>query len=294
MNKKTFLVPAVVVFCVCIAAFVSIAGGAGGIEYADYPVFVLCAAMAFAINWAAFIPANIAKTERYYDLTGSFTYLSVIALAVVLAPTLDLRAKLVAVLVVVWALRLGTFLFRRISRDGKDDRFDAIKHNAPRFFLTWTLQALWVVMTAACALAILTSSNPQPIGIVGYIGVGVWVFGFVIEVVADQQKSAFKRENVGQGSDKFIQSGLWSWSRHPNYFGEITLWAGIALIAMPILSGWQWVVLISPVFVFVLINFVSGVNKLEEKAESKWGGESDYIAYRERTNKLILWPPKNA
>ncbi len=272
-----------------LATAVGYAAADGGVSVQGWPVVILCGIWAFLVNWLVFIPSNIAKTEHYYDLTGSLTYLSMVGLAVWLVPTLDARGKLVAVLVIIWALRLGTFLFRRISRDGKDDRFDQIKTHASRFFVAWTLQGLWVFLTAICALTIITDKQSEPLGLFAFIGAAIWVAGFAIEVIADTQKSAFKKNPENKG--KFIQSGLWSWSRHPNYFGEMSLWFGVAIIAIPILNGWQWVSLISPVFVFVLINFISGVNKLEDKADEKWGDDPDYQRYKARTSKLVLRPP---
>lgn len=290
MTKKYYLSALVCLLCVGLATVVSLAGGSGGAHYKGVPIFGLCAAFAFLINWIAFIPAYRAQTEHFYDLTGSATYLSVIGLAVFLMPTLDERAKVVSCLVIIWALRLGLFLFRRVRREGGDDRFDEIKPNAVRFFVAWNLQALWVVITAACALTIITNNQRAAIDIYAYLGVIVWIIGFIIEVIADQQKTSFKRNPDNKG--RFIQSGLWSWSRHPNYFGEIVLWVGVAIIALPVLHQWQWVTLISPIFVFALINYVSGVNKLEEKAEARWGENQDYLDYRNRTSRLMLMPPK--
>lgn len=295
MKKASIISSLVILISSALAAGVSFAGGDGGASVGGVSVFVICAAVAFAINWIAFIPANISKTERYYDLTGSVTYLTVIALAVVLSSIsndsgeMSLRALLVAGMVVIWALRLGTFLFSRISRDGKDDRFDEIKTNPIRFFLTWTLQGLWVVLTAACALAIITGGNQTSMGALGWLGAFIWLFGFVVEVVADRQKSAFKKDPANSG--RFISSGLWSWSRHPNYFGEMLLWFGVAVMAIPVLHGWQWVCLISPVFVYALIAHVSGVNQLEAKADRKWGEDPDYLIYKRNTSELVLRPP---
>ena len=295
MKKASIISSLVILISSDLAAGVSFAGGEGGASVGGVSVFVICAAVAFAINWIAFIPANISKTERYYDLTGSVTYLTVIALAVVLSSIsndsgeMSLRALLVAGMVVIWALRLGTFLFSRISRDGKDDRFDEIKTNPIRFFLTWTLQGLWVVLTAACALAIITGGNQTSMGALGWLGAFIWLFGFVVEVVADRQKSAFKKDPANSG--RFISSGLWSWSRHPNYFGEMLLWFGVAVMAIPVLHGWQWVCLISPVFVYALIAHVSGVNQLEAKADRKWGEDPDYLIYKRNTSELVLRPP---
>ena len=276
---------------VLIGALVMLAGSDGSTKVGALPVFAVCGVLAYMINWVAFVPANRAKTEQYYDLTGSITYLTITAVAVLLSDDLDARALIVAALVWVWALRLGSFLFRRVRRDGRDGRFDQIKTDPLRFFMTWTIQGLWVLLTAACALAIITGSDRQSIGWVAIVGMLIWVAGFAIEVVADQQKSAFKKDPANQG--RFISSGLWAWSRHPNYFGEITLWTGIAIIALPVLSGWRWVTLISPIFVFLLITRVSGIPMLEARAAKRWGDEKEFQAYTTNTPVLVPRPPRS-
>ena len=279
-----------IVASVAIGALVALAGSSGSVEAGSVPVFAVCAALSYVINWIVFVPSNAAKTEAYFDLTGSITYVSITAAALVLSDGLDARAWIAAILVAVWAGRLGTFLFRRVRRDGRDGRFDAIKTNPLRFFMTWTLQGLWVLFTAACALAIITSADREVLGWVGYVGIAIWVIGFAIEVVADQQKSAFKRNRANDGG--FITTGLWAWSRHPNYFGEIMLWIGMAVLALPILSGWRWVMLISPVFVIVLLTRISGIPLLEARGMKRWGEDPDYKAYVARTSILVPLPPK--
>ena len=274
---------------VAVGALVAWAGSDGSVTVGSFPVFALCGLLAYAINWLVFIPSNAVKTERYYDLTGSATYITVTLVAVLLSDNLDARALIVAAMVIVWAARLGTFLFRRISNDGKDSRFDEIKVDPLRFFMTWTIQGLWVLFTAAAAWAIITSAERQELGWVAFVGIAVWLAGFTIEVVADRQKSAFKEDPANDG--RFISTGLWAWSRHPNYFGEITLWTGVAIMAVPVLSGWRWVVLISPVFVYLLITRISGVPMLEKKADKRWGGEPDYERYKDATPELMLRPP---
>jgi steroid 5-alpha reductase family enzyme len=275
---------------VVVGALVAWAGSAGSVDVGSFPVFALCAVLAFGINWLVFIPSNAAKTEKYYDLTGSITYITVTLVAVLLSDDLDARALIVAAMVIVWAARLGTFLFRRISKDGKDSRFDEIKVDPLRFFMTWTIQGLWVLLTAAAAWAIITGEERRALGWVAFIGIAVWLAGFTIEVVADRQKSAFKEEPANEG--RFISTGLWAWSRHPNYFGEITLWTGVAIMAIPVLSGWRWAMLISPVFVYLLITRISGVPMLEKKANKRWGGEPDYERYKADTPVLLLRPPR--
>ncbi len=290
MDDKTRTSVVGIAASVAIGALIAWAGSDGSVDAGSFPVFALCAALAFAVNWLAFIPSNAARTEKYYDLTGSITYITVTLVAVLLSDDLDTRALIVAAMVIVWAARLGTFLFRRISKDGRDARFDEIKVDPPRFFMTWTIQGLWVLFTAAAAWAIITSEERRALGWVAFVGIAVWLTGFTIEVVADRQKSAFKADPANEG--RFISTGLWAWSRHPNYFGEITLWTGVAIMAIPVLSGWRWAMLISPVFVYLLITRISGVPMLEKKADKRWGGEPDYERYKAATPELVLRPPR--
>jgi steroid 5-alpha reductase family enzyme len=264
---------------------VALAGSQGGASVFGIPLFAFSVGLAFLIQWLAFIPAYLMQTENFFDLTGSITYISVTLLAVLLSPVVDGRSLLLLALVVIWAARLGTFLFRRIQKAGKDARFDEIKPSFIRFLNTWTLQGLWVTFTLAAALAAITTTTRKELDLFALIGSLIWVLGFTIEVMADAQKSRFRADpnNV----DKFISTGLWARSRHPNYFGEIVLWIGVAIIALPILRGWQWITLISPVFVTLLLTRISGVPMLERRADEKWGGQEDYEAYKERTPVLI-------
>ncbi len=284
---KSFISLAVIIL---IGAGVMLAGSQNSVMFNAYPVFALCGAIAFAINWLVFLPSSAAKTEKFYDLTGSMTYLSVIGFSVYASQNMDLRSVLAATMVAIWAIRLGSFLFIRISQDGHDDRFDEIKVKPLRFFTVWSIQALWVLLTAACALAMLTSQTKLPMGVIGTIGALLWLVGFVIEVVADKQKRIFRKDSSNQG--RFITSGLWSWSRHPNYFGEIVIWLGMAIMALPVLQGWQMVCLISPVFVYLLLTKVSGIPLLQKKGQDKWGGDPEYQAYLARTSLLVPMPPK--
>jgi steroid 5-alpha reductase family enzyme len=268
------------------------AGSQGGASVGGIPLFALCGLAAFAINWAVFVPSYLAQTERFFDLVGSLTYLTLVALALFLHQDLDPRALLLALLVVVWAARLGSFLFARVSRDGSDGRFDEIKPSFARFSMTWTLQGLWVLLTLSCALAAMTTAHSKPLGVFAALGTALWLAGFAIEVMADQQKTRFRADPANDG--RFIESGIWAWSRHPNYFGEILLWLGIAVIALPALSGWQHLTLISPVFVYVLLTRISGVPLLESRGKKRWGNEPAYQAYKQRTPVLFMRPPKGA
>lgn len=276
---------------VLLGTMLALAGGAGGESAGGVSVFWIVTIIAFAVNVLAFIPAFKAQTEHYYDLTGSLTYLTVTILALVLTgDDLDTRAVIAGALVLIWAGRLGTFLYRRVKRAGGDGRFDRIKPSWLRFLMAWVVQGLWVTITAGAAIAAITSGTKEDFGALGIIGLIVWVAGFAIEVVSDSQKSAFTADPANDG--KFIDVGLWAWSRHPNYFGEITLWAGMAILALPALQGWQYATLISPVFVTLLLTRFSGVPMLEKRSDKKWGGQPDYEEYKATTPVLIPRPPR--
>jgi steroid 5-alpha reductase family enzyme len=268
----------------------ALAGGDDGQTSGGIPIFAICVALAYVVQWVVFVPSYLRQTERYFDLTGSVTYVGVALIAVILSPRTDTRSAMLLVLVVIWAARLGTYLFRRIQKTGKDDRFDDLKPSPLRFLAAWTVQGLWVSLTLAAALAAITTDLREPLGILSLSGLAIWVIGFGIEVVADLQKSRFRSDPANR--DRFIQDGLWAWSRHPNYFGEIVLWIGIAVIAVPVLSGWQWLTLISPLFVALLLTRISGVPMLERKSDERWGGQPDYESYKARTPVLVPRPPR--
>jgi steroid 5-alpha reductase family enzyme len=262
------------------------AGSQGGARiWGGIPLFALLVGWAFLIQWLAFIVAYLRQSERFYDLTGSLTYVTVALLGVLLSPIRDIRSFLLLGLVVIWAARLGTFLVRRIHRAGKDARFDEMKPSFLRFLNAWNLQGLWITFTASAALAAITTFTRKPLDVFAGIGFLIWIIGFGIEVTADAQKNRFRSDPQNKGA--FIQTGLWERSRHPNYFGEIVLWIGVAVICLPVLRGWQWLTLISPVFVTLLLTRISGVPMLETRADEKWGGQKDYEAYKARTPVLI-------
>jgi len=273
-----------------IAALILLAGSQGSLSLQGLPLFAVCGAIGFALHWVIFIPSYAFQTEHYFDLTGSLSYITTVIVAVVLNPSLDIRDLIICAMILIWAVRLGSFLFWRIKKDGQDKRFIVMKTKFTWFLLTWTLGGLWVLVTMAAGLAALTSNTTVELGILGYVGIALWLFGFTVEVVADNQKTQFKKDPNNR--DRFIATGLWSWSQHPNYFGEITLWLGLTLLTFPVLSGWQLATLISPIFVYLLLTRVSGIPTLDRLAKQKWGSDSDYAAYIQATSKLMLSPPK--
>lgn len=283
--KKTDRTSLVVLpIVIALGCLVALAGSQGGATVANNPVFALSVGLAFLIQWLAFIPAYLLQTEKFFDLTGGITYI-VVVIATQYFSGIDARSMLLSTLVIVWAVRLGSFLFRRIHKAGKDGRFDEIKPSFIRFLNVWTIQGLWVTLTASAALIAISTTNRKELDLFAIIGFLIWLIGFAIEVAADTQKSRFSADPNNKG--KFIQTGLWARSRHPNYFGEIVLWIGITIIALPVLQGWQWIALISPVFVILLLTRVSGVPLLEKRADEKWGGQQEYESYKARTPVLI-------
>ena len=245
--------------------------------------------LAFLIQWVAYIPAYIFQTEKFYDLTGSLSYLTVIWFVFFSSNNLsglNIQNLIVVTLISIWAIRLGTFLFGRIHKDGEDKRFRTIKTSASQFFMTWTLQGMWVSICTMCAITAISSSQGIIANVLFYLGLAFFIVGFAIEVVSDQQKSAFRA--VPENKEKFITSGLWSKSQHPNYFGEILLWSAIALLSISSLNGTQYLTLISPVFTYVLLVYISGVRMLDDMGNKKWGHLEEYKEYKRNTPTLFL------
>ena len=279
MKKIVNLLISLVVFLIAI----SIANATGN------SLVVKAVLIAFIIQWAAFIPAYAFQTEKFYDLTGTLTYLTVTWYTLYMSSEkfTNLNGASIAIVLFIslWAIRLGSFLFSRIHKDGEDKRFRTIKPSATQFFMTWTLQGLWVSLCSMCALTAISSESGVVVNAFYYLGAGLFIYGFYTEVKADNEKSKFR--SVPENRDKFNTTGLWAKSRHPNYFGEIVLWTAIAVISLPSLSGLQYITLISPIFTYVLLVHVSGVRMLEARGQKKWGHLEEYKAYQKSTPMLF-------
>ncbi len=244
--------------------------------------------IAFLIQWILFIPAFYFQTEKFYDLTGSATYIFIVSYISIqsnFAKNVNLGNILLASFIILWAIRLGSFLFTRIHKSGEDKRFKFIKPSPSRFFMTWTLQGMWVSICSMCALTAMASKNGVIQNGFFYIGMLFFIAGFVIEIIADWQKSIFRKNSTNKG--QFISNGLWYYSRHPNYFGEITLWLGISIMSFSSLSSWQYITLISPLFTYMLLVYVSGVRILEISGLEKWGHLQNYQEYIRTTSSLF-------
>jgi steroid 5-alpha reductase family enzyme len=250
---------------------------------------VLSLGIALAVNGAFFAVAAARRTDVVTDLSYSLTFalLAVVLLLTGAAEPVQLVASL---LVVVWAVRLGTYLFRRIMRMKVDHRFDGMRDEPLRFARFWLLQAITVAVVMLPVSYLLDQENAPGLGVWSVVGAAVWLVGLLVEAIADAQKSAFRAKEENSG--RFIASGLWRYSRHPNYFGEMLVWWGLFLYAVPVLHGAAFAVVIGPVFITLLLLFVSGIPPLERSADEKYGDDPAYREYKRRTSILVPLPPR--
>jgi len=286
-------------FCCCLSQGLAWGTGYSGVYYYGAPLVVWCSAVAMVIQWIAFVPAAIYQTEKYYDITGSFTYLTMVAMSlcggafVPVARTdanpssgFQPRQIVASSMAVIWAVRLGSFLLIRVFKDGKDGRFNQIKLNPPRFFNAWCIQGVWVFFTIVPVVVINSNPTEKPIDVACWIGWSIWLVAFLLEAIADQQKSWFAARKTG----KWIDEGLWHYSRHPNYLGEILMWVGIVISGATLFKEGEWAVVISPLFVTFLLMKVSGVPMVEKRSDEKWGDDPEYQRYKQETPVLLLKP----
>lgn len=252
-----------------------------GIQNITYAVLFI-----FLIHLLIFVPSYYFQTEKFFDLTGTISYVSSVLFIFFKSNTVDsinLGSLALSTFIIIWSLRLGTFLFLRIKKAGKDRRFNEIKKSFSWFFMTFSLSGMWVTICSICALTGI--ANGIIFSSTTIIGIIIFTIGFTIEIIADSQKTKFRA--MDDNKDKFISIGLWKYSRHPNYLGEIILWLGISLISFSSLEGLQYITLISPIFTYLLLVKVSGINLLEKSGEKKWGHLDSYKSYKENTPRLI-------
>ena len=252
-----------------------------GIQNITYAVLFI-----FLIHLLIFVPSYYFQTEKFFDLTGTISYVSSVFFIFFKTNTvnsINLGSLALSTFIIIWSLRLGTFLFLRIKKAGKDRRFNEIKKSFSWFFMTFSLSGMWVTICSICALTGI--ANGIIFSSTTIIGIIIFIIGFTIEIIADSQKTKFRA--MDDNKDKFISIGLWKYSRHPNYLGEIILWLGISLISFSSLEGLQYITLISPIFTYLLLVKVSGINLLEKSGEKKWGHLDSYKSYKENTPRLI-------
>lgn len=286
----------IIILTILIPSSLSLLISDNSISINGYPVLLYCVLISFTIHLIIFIPSAIMKNEKFYDFTGMIAYLSIIIFAIqqkyIQIHSIDIYSLVLSLLISIWTLRLGIFLFYRVLKVGEDIRFKDVKNNALQFFVWFSISSLWVSLTTMAAMNVITSKNYNQDLTLLYIGTIIWIIGFLFEIISDYQKIKFK--NNASNKNKFIDSGLWSISRHPNYFGEIILWIGIYIITLPSTSGLEYLGIISPLFVIILLNKVSGINLLEASADKKWGSSNEYQKYKKITPRLIpkLWKIK--
>ena len=279
-----------IIIIICFASIIALGGSHNSMSYNGYPILFFCLSASFLVHWIIFIPSFLAKTEKFYDITGTLAYLITLYLASVLTSyssgaSLEPRTLIIIGMVSFWALRLGIFLFIRVLKVGEDRRFREAKKSFSKYLVWWTMSALWVFLTTANALTLIINNKKLVNQPIFYLGLLIWFIGILFEIIADEQKRRFRLNEENRG--KYISSGLWSISRHPNYFGEIILWIGIAIISLPTLSGFQYVTLISPLFIYLLLTRISGVNLLEKSSDKKWGDLPEYEQYKKETPALV-------
>lgn len=236
------------------------------------------------IQWAGWAVASFFHTEKFYDLVGSLTFMLISHISHGQSK-MTIRQNVHSWMIFAWACRLGTFLFMRVLKEGQDRRFDKARDSPGTFLVFWSIQGVWVWLTLLPSLVLNTTKRNPPVGARDYIGWTLWSLGFLMEVVADMQKSIFRADPKNEG--KFISTGLWGISRHPNYFGEICLWFGIYLSCSTAFKGIQYFSVISPVFICFLLTRVSGVPLLEKSGMKRWGELPAYKKYLEDVPVLI-------
>ncbi len=252
-----------------------------GIQNITYAVLFI-----FLIHLLIFLPSYFFQTEKFFDLTGTISYVSSVLFIFFKSnniESINLGSLVLSTFIIIWSLRLGTFLFLRIKKAGKDRRFNEIKKSFSWFFMTFSVSGMWVTICSICALTGI--ANGIIFSITTIIGIIIFIIGFTIEIIADSQKTKFRAND--DNKDKFISSGLWKYSRHPNYLGEIILWLGISLISFSSLEGFQYITLISPIFTYLLLVYVSGINFLEKSGKKKWGHLESYKKYLKETPRLF-------
>jgi steroid 5-alpha reductase family enzyme len=262
--------------------------------------------IAFSINLFVFIPSASFQTEKFYDLTGSITFIVLSIYSLYLRSGGDFsnlgqlppRNLIATACVLIWAFRLGIHLFRRILRDKEDKRFSKIKQNPLRFLHFWTFQAFWAFFTAVAVYSI-NMEKPAaarqfkafPVSLSDVLGFSLWLIGFSMESLADQQKSKFRSNPANK--DKFISEGLWYYSRHPNYFGEFVLWLGVFVLSIgSFTSEQQYWAILGPITEAFMICCLSGIPPLENAAEKKWKDDKQYKHYKQTTPILVPNPFK--
>lgn len=236
------------------------------------------------IQIVLFIPAYLLQTDKLTDMAYSITFILLVWIAT-LSTTITIPKIILSILVTLWGLRLGTYLVARIWKTGLDNRFNDFRKNFFGFLGFWVIQGVTVFVVLLPAFFFINSTI-QPNAWLLLAGGALFIKGLFWETIADLQMWQFKADKKNKG--KFINVGVWKKSRHPNYFGEILVWLGAYVFAFSALNLTESIIgLVSPLFIFVLLRFFSGVPPLEKKNDKRWGDQKDYQKYKKNTPLLF-------
>lgn len=228
------------------------------------------------------------KDASVADVCWGLGFVLLVWLDVARSPELTPRSWLVAVLITLWGGRLSLHIFRRNRGLGEDLRYRAMRaSHGPAFwwqslFVVFWLQGALLWFVALPVLVAIRAPQPAGLTVVDFAGLVIFAVGFGFEVVGDYQLARFKNNPVNRG--KVLDSGLWRYTRHPNYFGDATLWWGVYVVAVATPGG--WLTLLSPLLMTLLLMRVSGVTLLEDSLKASKPGYREYIA---RTSAFFPW-----
>ena len=282
-NSFKYLLSTIIILSVIL--FVSFLISLESIRVNDIPIVFIFAITILSLNSVFFIHSYFFKSDIFFDLVGSFSFLSIGIASLLLLPDIDANQILIFFLLVFWSLRLGPFLFLRRIGAGNDERLSEYFKSPISLYFLWCMNSLWVFFTSLSMIIIFSSKTTYDFGLLQWLGLIIWVFGYIIEVISDSQKNKFNKTNKG----KFINIGLWKYIRHPNYLGEIIIWFGIFVISLNYIGSFSSMLsILSPIFVYILLRYLSGVPQLEKRGDQKWGDLKEYVKYKEKTG--IIFP----
>jgi steroid 5-alpha reductase family enzyme len=244
-------------------------------------------AIIFVIQVLFFIFASMLKTDKVTDLAYGMTFVILSWIWLFYNGIFDLMHVLLATMITLWGVRLAGYLFYRIMKIKKDARFDGIREHFWKFAGFWTVQTIIIFIVMLPVIMLLNIKSIIPLTTISIIGFFIWLFGFLTETIADHQKFTFRNNPKNKG--KWIDTGLWHYSRHPNYFGEILCWIGVFVYVIPVLSGASWIAIISPISITAILLFFSGIPPLERKEDEMYGKNKEYRKYKKTTSVLIPW-----
>ncbi|OQS54700.1 hypothetical protein EHP00_980 [Ecytonucleospora hepatopenaei] len=256
--------------------------------------FLVCLVVTLTMQMVFYILASIFQFDKLTDFAGGTNFIVLAILTLILSKTYSWRQILVTLLVTLWGIRLSGYLLYRILKTGTDKRFDDKRNDPIKFAIFWSFQALWVLTVS---LPVIFVNSPKSNNFINInekftlsdgIGIIIFLTGLIVESLSDFQKYNFRSNPSNSG--KWCDVGIWKYSRHPNYFGEICIWIGIFVISTSIQNKIKWVGILSPIFTATILLFLSGIPLLEKSSDKRYGKNPAYIKYKLHTSPLIPLP----